>query len=631
MYSEYEIRQIPLSLPRQRRMVEAFLHDNALRLDADCDYYAGIFRLGDDAMLAGGGLHGATIKCLAVRSDCRDEALACRMVSHLVSVANANGHQVVRLFTKPSHRAVFESMSFRLLAEAPEAILMETGVGGIDAYCRYLRDLSANVSAGSTGEVGVIVMNANPFTLGHRYLVEQAAQRVAHLYVIAVKEEASLFAYEERMAMLRAGLYNINNVSLCSGSDYAVSATTFPTYFLKRLSDASPTQMTLDIDLFRRHIMPALGASVRFVGSEPTDALTRRYNETMVQMLPRVVEIDRLTVPPSPGSTAGDAPLPVSASLVREAMRNNRLWEAASLVPPPTVPYILAHLATQALQTELDLTPKPGLVDRHDSGAHKDMDYALMCRSIRALHPFFGQLALMGFAEEQPSHGDIVRVGQEAERAMLRATAGVNTHKGALFSLGLAVVAAAREAFLHGADSISAEGVQREIMRLAADFPDPQGTHGSAAKRKAALESGQSLTIKGALDNAREGYALLFSAWLPYWRSAHATGDAFALHRTLLRIVCDLDDTNIIFRAGTAAAARVKEEAHSLLAAFSEAALHDMNTRFTDHNISPGGSADMLSLTLFIDSVCIVGAHLRGAPFTRKFIITKFRDLSKTH
>lgn len=604
MYSEYEIRQMRLSIPRQRRMVEAFLQDNALRLD-DVDYYAGVFRVDGDEMLAGGGLKGSVVKCLAVRSDCRDEALSCRMVSHLVSVANAAGHQVVRLFTKPSNRMVFESMSFRLLAEAPEAILMETGVGGIDAYRRYLGSVrDAVATAPDAGETGVIVMNANPFTLGHRYLVEQAAQNVARLYVIAVKEEASLFSYDERLAMIRSGVAHINNVTVCEGSDYAVSATTFPTYFLKRLSDASDTQMMLDIDLFRRHIAPALGATVRFVGSEPTDMLTRRYNEIMKQMLPRVEEMERLVSQTAPFGASGDSAFAVSASRVRAAMGRQCLREAASMVPPTTVPYIIAHLATQALQAELDTTPKPGLVDCHDNGAHTDMNHALMCRSIRALHPFFVRLAVMGFAAQLPTHGSVTTVGMEAERAMFAATGGVNTHNGALFSMGLAVVSVAHEAFLHGAESVDTEAVKNSIMRLAAGFPDTRGTHGSEAKHRAMAEEGSSVKIKGALDNAREGYPQLFGAWIPYCSAQFADADPFALHRTLLRIMCDIDDTNIIFRAGTAMAETVKGESEALLAAFSEAALHDMNTRFVERNISPGGSADMLSLTLFIHSVC---------------------------
>lgn len=106
------------------------------------------------------------------------------------------------------------------------------------------------------------------------------------------------------------------------------------------------------------------------------------------------------------------------------------VWkEAAQLVPHTTIPYIIAHLATRALHAELDTTPKPGLVDKHDSGAHRDMDYALMSRSIRALHPYFVRLALLGFAEEMPCHEDIVKIGIEAERAMYESTNGVNTYK----------------------------------------------------------------------------------------------------------------------------------------------------------------------------------------------------------
>ena len=86
---------------------------------------------------------------------------------------------------------------------------------------------------------------------------------------------------------------HINNVVVCDGSEYSISATTFPTYFLKSLSDASDTQMTLDIDLYRRHIAPALDATVRFVGTEPDDPLTRRYNELMKSMLPDVREVAR--------------------------------------------------------------------------------------------------------------------------------------------------------------------------------------------------------------------------------------------------------------------------------------------------------------------------------------------------
>lgn len=460
---------------------------------------------------------------------------------------------------------------------------------------------------------GCIVMNCNPFTLGHRYLIEQAAKQVERLYVMVVKEDCSLFAYTERKAMVEQGVADIENVSVIDGSDYAISRATFPTYFLKRLDDAADTQMLLDLDLFRRHIAPALGATVRFVGTEPTDQLTRRYNQLMHEALKDVREINRL-------EKDGNA---VSASRVRKAMEEGDMNTIRQLVPPTTLPYIIAHLATQALQAELDTTPKPGLVDKDNNGAHRDMDYALMQLSINTLHPYFVRLAFLGFADTLPSHTVIRDAGIEAEKAMLEATNGVNTHKGALFSMGLAVVAAAYEEKKAAANK-EERGKEREeeylsslqltIKALAASFPDTSGTHGSKAKQ---LSNGTT-TIKGALDNAREGYEKLFAEWLPFYNERRKSHDAHALHKTLLRIMCDLDDTNVIYRTNVATAEEVKQEARALLASFEEAyaaedkekcasaellSLKDMDRRYTERNISPGGAADMLSLTVFIGSI----------------------------
>lgn len=443
-------------------------------------------------------------------------------------------------------------------------------------------------------------MNCNPFTLGHRYLIEQAAKQVERLFVMVVREDCSLFAYAERKAMVEQGVEHLENVTVIDGSEYAISQATFPTYFLKRLDDAADTQMLLDLDLFSRHIAPALGATVRFVGTEPTDRLTRRYNQLMHEVLADVRETARL-------EKEGNA---VSASRVRKAMEQGDMNVIRQLVPPTTLPYIIARLATQALQAELDTTPKPGLVDKDNNGAHRDMDYALMQRSIDTLHPYFVKLALLGFADTLPTHTAIRDIGIEAEWAMLAATNGVNTHKGALFSMGLAVVAAAHEERKIAAneEQILKErnggedvlvSLQTTIKALAASFPDTSGTHGSKAK----LLSKGTTAIKGALDNAREGYEMLFAEWLPFYIERRKEHDAYTLHKTLLRIMCDLDDTNVIYRTNLATAEEVKQEARVLLDSFSKAALKDMDRHYTTRNISPGGAADMLSLTIFIGSI----------------------------
>ena len=604
-----ELIQLNPSIPRQRRRIEQFLGDNGLRLD-DVDYYAALVDETTDEIVAGGGLKGGVIKCVAVADGHKGEAVANQIVSHLIAQANVDGHQCVKLFTKPQNQKMFESMSFRLLAEAPKAILMETGIGGIKRYSEELKREKGKVkSEESNGKLhhlnpspqqpimpqsGIIIMNCNPFTLGHRYLIEQAAQQVDTLYILVVREDCSMFGYDERKAMIVRGVAHINNVVVCDGSEYSISATTFPTYFLKCLSDASDTQMTLDIDLYRRHIAPALGVTVRFVGTESDDPLTRRYNELMKSMLPDVREVARL-------QQSGVA---VSASRVRKAIVENHLALAARLVPPTTVPYIVAHLATRALKAELNTTPKPGLVDTHDSGAHRDMDHALMMRSIRALHPYFVQLATLGYDSTQlPAHNDIVSIGLEAEKAMFKSTGGVNTYKGALFSMGLALTAATFiigrgkvATTTHGKEYVPGDLLSAIIIQLANGFPDTRGTHGSQAKQ--AAQAGGSL--KSALDNAREGYTQLFGEWLPFYETRIKGDDSYVKHKTLLRIMCDLDDTNIVYRTDYDTMLNVKTLARHLLEDFSEAGIEDMNRDFVGRNISPGGSADMLALVVFL-------------------------------
>lgn len=641
-----EIQTLNPTTPRQRQRIEAFLKRNGLRFD-DMHYYAAITD-DDGEMIAGGGLKGNVIKCVAVDDAHKGEAIANTLISHLIAHANEEGHSNVMLFTKPKNRQLFESLSFRLLAEAPEAVLMETGIGGINNMVEQLKKIkeegevckennqeckkeektNLNITTPqhlnpstpqplttTTPLRGVVVMNCNPFTLGHRYLIEQAAKQVERLFVMVVREDCSLFAYTERKAMVEQGVAHLKNVTVIDGSEYAISQATFPTYFLKRLDDAAYTQMLLDLDLFRRHIAPALGATIRFVGTEPTDQLTRRYNQLMHEVLADVRETARL-------EKEGNA---VSASRVRKAMEQGDMSTIRQLVPPTTLPYIIAHLATQALQAELDTTPKPGLVDKANNGAHRDMDYALMQRSINTLHPYFVKLAQLGSTDALPSHTAIRDAGIEAEKAMLSATNGVNTHKGALFSMGLAVVAAAHEERKTAAneEQILKErnrgedvlvSLQTTIKALAASFPDTSGTHGSKAK----LLSKGTTTIKGALDNAREGYEMLFAEWLPFYIERRKEHDAHTLHKTLLRIMCDLDDTNVIYRTDLATAEEVKQEARALLDSFSKAhtaedkekriaaellALKDMDKRYTARNISPGGAADMLSLTIFIGSI----------------------------
>lgn len=585
--NRHYISEAPLSLNSVRRRVEAFLAANGLRL-APLDRYVVVTRDEDgDEILAGGGLDGNVIKCVAVSESARSEGLMNILVSRLIAIAREEGRESVKAFTKPENEGIFKSLGFGLLASAPKAILMENGRGGLPEYKKYLASLAR------PGRNGAIVMNANPFTKGHRYLVEQAASLVDNLYVIVVREDRSRFPYVERKAMIEAGCTGLDNVVVCEGSDYAISAATFPTYFLKKLDDATDTQIALDLDLFVNHIAQPLGVTVRFAGSEPEDALTRRYNELMAEILPGTsvavvrqarrpidfVEIPRLE----------QKGKPLSATSLRRALDKGGFKEAMEYIPESSIPYLVADLAERALRLELDTTPKPGLVDRQDNGAHKDMDYALMSKSISALRPYLTRLALDSAKDIDPAK--IKEIGIEAEKAMLKATGGVNTHKGALFCIGLSVAAASYLASTTG--SVEAYSFKELVSRAASEIPSARGTHGAEAKR--------SFKAVGALENARAAYPELFTDWLPYYRSLE--GDPFRCHKTLLHIMTTLDDTNILHRRGAEGLAHAEAEAARLLEDFSESGLSSLNKDFIRENISPGGSADMLSLTIFIESI----------------------------
>ncbi len=585
MYDNFEICDMPLSLKSNRTRVERFLADSGLRLE-DVDYYAAVTD-DDGNIIAGGGLQGNVIKCIAVGEAARETGLSNKLISRLIMMANRQGADTVKVYTKPDNRTVFESMGFKVIASAPKAILMENGMRGIGRYSDYLRSVRGDRPDGAAA----IVMNANPFTLGHLYLVQQAAAKASTLYVIAVREDRSVFSYQERLAMIQAGCAGLDNVVVVEGSDYAISELTFPTYFLKQVTDATDTHITLDLDLFARHIAPALGVTTRYVGSEPIDALTARYNELMQQLLPQhgiqVETVERLVLDGQP----------VSASRMRQALAEGSLTQAAALVPQTTEPYLIAHLACDALRAELDTTPKPGLVDRNDNGAHHDMDLAMMNRSIDALQPYFVQLALYGSSSaelfEVPDAQTVRDIGIKAEQAMLAATGGVNTHRGALFAMGLTTLAAS---WCAARDVVVGSKQLRElIMQVAGQFLPTAGTHGNDAVN--------AHHVTGALDLAKAGYEQLFKEWLPAYRNYLTEEASTARHRLLLLIMSQLDDTNIIHRVGYGQAQQVKQEAVALLNGYSTAGMEQMNREYIARNISPGGSADMVALTIFIHTI----------------------------
>ncbi|AVQ05745.1 TPA: triphosphoribosyl-dephospho-CoA synthase MdcB [Xanthomonas vasicola pv. zeae] len=269
-------------------------------------------------------------------------------------------------------------------------------------------------------------------------------------------------------------------------------------------------------------------------------------------------------------------------------------------MPSREAAYRLGRLAVSALHAELACASKPGLVTPFDSGSHTDMDASTFVRSLFALRGYFVALAQAGI--DHASFERLRQLGIEAEAAMLRATCGINTHRGAIFSLGLLTAQAARLRVAHGRRPTAEEicdGVRmwRDALQAAPVNPQSNGQRVRAQYR-----------ISGVREQAAAGYPLLREIALPALRSAldgGATREA-ALAQTLMQLIAAVDDLNLLHRGGPDGLAFAKAQAAAFLADGGIAQpqwrvrLHAIGRQFVARRLSPGGSADLLACAWFL-------------------------------
>lgn len=264
----------------------------------------------------------------------------------------------------------------------------------------------------------------------------------------------------------------------------------------------------------------------------------------------------------------------------------------------------LAGAAVAAMRDELRVYPKPGLVSPVDSGAHTDMDFDLMCRSADSLRRPFASLASAG-RRGHSFDGTLAPLGVEAERRMLRATGGINTHRGAIFSLGLVVAAIARTR--SAATTVTPEMIQAsligdwgEALVAHASRGDAASSHGGLVRRRTGAG--------GARDEAARGFPGIFRVGVPAYQQAVAAGleaNAAGVH-TLFALMAAIDDTTVLYRGGVEAGGYVRRTAAEFLAAggcmredwFERA--ERLHRAFVDRSLSPGGCADLLAATLLV-------------------------------
>ncbi len=260
----------------------------------------------------------------------------------------------------------------------------------------------------------------------------------------------------------------------------------------------------------------------------------------------------------------------------------------------------IGRLATQCLHLELATYPKPGLVSHVDSGSHVDMDAETFRASARALEPYFAELAAAGAAGAEMAC--LRRIGLAAEAAMRAATVGVNTHRGAIFGLGLLSAAAGALGPRPPAGGLGAH-VRARYADAILDGPELLHAPGARARRRHG--------VGGAPAEAAAGFPTLYGTGLPALRRARALrpeAPEAARVEACCALVAALEDTNLLHRGGPDGFAFARAEAARFLAAGGiarddwVARAETLHRAFVARRLSPGGAADLLAMTLFVDA-----------------------------
>ena len=314
-----------------RRLVES----NGFVFEHNFEVLVGIFESGE--LIATAARDRNIFKMICIQDEFQGGGLLGELLTALFSSCDACVRDNFFIFTKPDRRQSFEQFNFKPLVEHPSLCLMEYG-RGLQKYLQLHNSLI------KPGHNGAVVINANPFTLGHQYLVEQASSQVDHLYVFVVREDCSVFPFDIRFSLVKEGTAHLENVTVLETSDYAVSSVTFPSYFLKADDDIPCLQMEVDLLLFARKIAPPFHIVKRFIGTEPNCLTTRYYSETMLRVLQQegveTIQLER--------KVSSDQA--ISASRVRELIKDDAYEELKNLVPETTLQFLQSDQAEQIRQ-----------------------------------------------------------------------------------------------------------------------------------------------------------------------------------------------------------------------------------------------------------------------------------------
>ena len=324
--SEYAISQVYPTDKQTLAQIDALLQKEGIRRDGNLDYICAMF---DEnyKVIGTGSCFGNTLRCFAVSSDHQGEGLLNQIITHLIEVQYARGNLHLFLYTKVKSAKFFGDLGFYEIARVEDTLVfMENRRDGFGSYLRNLEKTKTG------GKSAALVMNANPFTLGHQYLVETAAAACDTLHLFVVSEDASLVPFAVRKRLVAEGVAHLPNVILHDSGPYIISNATFPSYFLKDEAAVISGHARLDLAVFTK-IAKALNITARYVGEEPTSQVTGLYNQIMQEQLPKA-GMECIVVPRK--EVNGKA---ISASTVRQCLQTGDWNTLDTLLPKTSLAY----------------------------------------------------------------------------------------------------------------------------------------------------------------------------------------------------------------------------------------------------------------------------------------------------
>lgn len=322
---EFNVERINLKDSNKVKEVKDFLKAFNLELDDNVDFTIVIRR--NEEIKATCSKSKNVFKCFAVSDDLRGEGVSAMLMGAVSDKLFEEGIYHSFIFTKVGNIDIFASLGYKLIHKIENVALLESGIYDIK---KYLEAMQVEYNIDVDTKKAAIVMNCNPFTLGHRYLIEEAARQNKEVLVFIVEEDKSSFPFIYRYDMVKKGVSHLSNVRVIKGGEYIISQATFPTYFIRKKDEILKAYTTLDASIFGRYFCEALNITKRFIGEEPYCVVTNAYNGALKEILPaygvEVIEVKRVAFKSEF----------ISASKVRKLIVEGQIEEIKHLVPSST-------------------------------------------------------------------------------------------------------------------------------------------------------------------------------------------------------------------------------------------------------------------------------------------------------